>query len=246
MKFNKEKAKGFFAGMAMTIILVLSTSFVFASVANKNIKVNYKNIKLYIEDVLVIPKDANGNVVEPFEYNGTTYLPIRSIANALGKDVAWDSKTNSIYLGKHIATEVKTALTDLNYSKRTNADQQNKWSGKNNQGDYYDSAILLKTSMIGNEGKCYISYKLDSKYQKLTAKTFVPESSKNANGTVNLSIYGDDKLLYASSPISGTNRPTDFSISVKGVSTLRIEISMSQSNSNNTSMSAGIADSELY
>lgn len=48
---------------------------------------------------LVEPKDANGQTVEPFVYNGTTYLPVRAVSNAIGKDVSRDGAEKIVYLG---------------------------------------------------------------------------------------------------------------------------------------------------
>jgi len=44
----------------------------------------------------LVPKDANGNIVEPFLKDGTTYLPIRAIGEAFGKNVSWDGETQTI------------------------------------------------------------------------------------------------------------------------------------------------------
>lgn len=48
---------------------------------------------------LVDPKDANGQTVEPFIYNGTTYLPVRAVGSAIGKEVNWDGVEKVVYLG---------------------------------------------------------------------------------------------------------------------------------------------------
>lgn len=42
--------------------------------------------------------DANGTEVYPLVYNGTTYLPVRSISNLIGKNVFWDAATSTITL----------------------------------------------------------------------------------------------------------------------------------------------------
>lgn len=44
--------------------------------------------------------DASGVRTYPISYNGTTYLPIRSIAQLLGVDVGWDQATASVLLGQ--------------------------------------------------------------------------------------------------------------------------------------------------
>ena len=32
--------------------------------------------------------------------NGTTYLPVRAVANALGKEVYWDGPNYTVYIGR--------------------------------------------------------------------------------------------------------------------------------------------------
>ena len=43
--------------------------------------------------------DAQGNTVYPLIYNGSIYLPLRSIGNLMGKSVSWDSGTRTAILG---------------------------------------------------------------------------------------------------------------------------------------------------
>lgn len=66
----------------------------------------YKGVNIYVKNKLYVPTDANGNKVDVYIYNGTTYLPVRAIANVYGVDIAWDDATKSVYIGKHIAKEV--------------------------------------------------------------------------------------------------------------------------------------------
>ena len=44
-------------------------------------------------------KDAAGNQVYPISYNGTTYLPVRAVADMLGIEVNWDGPTQTVWLG---------------------------------------------------------------------------------------------------------------------------------------------------
>ena len=60
--------------------------------------VYYKNVKIYLDGAELIPTDVNGKYVEPFLMGGSTYLPLRAIASALGLEVGWDEKTNTITL----------------------------------------------------------------------------------------------------------------------------------------------------
>ena len=79
-----------------------------AASIQKQITATYKDIKLYVDGKEVVPKDAGGNVVEPFVSNGTTYLPVRAVGEALGKEVTWDGTTNTVYIGQKPNTEDPT------------------------------------------------------------------------------------------------------------------------------------------
>lgn len=56
-------------------------------------------------------KDANGAVVYPLNYNGTTYLPIRALSGAFGADVEWDGATNTITLTTKINAPENSGMT---------------------------------------------------------------------------------------------------------------------------------------
>jgi uncharacterized protein YneR len=93
----KKELKGFIAGFIMCMIL---SSAAFAAPIERSITAIYNDIKIYVDGNRIQPKDAKGNKIEPFGYNGTTYLPVRAISEALGKTVSWDGKTNSVYIGQ--------------------------------------------------------------------------------------------------------------------------------------------------
>ncbi|MEG1931470.1 MAG: stalk domain-containing protein, partial [Anaerovorax sp.] len=66
----------------------------------------------------VTPKDVNGNVVEPFIMGGTTYLPVRAVADIFGKEVSWDSKNAIVQIGgqKNISYLDEMAVYDFTSS----------------------------------------------------------------------------------------------------------------------------------
>jgi hypothetical protein len=92
-----KSIKSFVAGLIVGIML-LSTFTVFAD--NKNIEAFYNNIKLAIDGKAVELKDVKGNAIEPFIYEGTTYLPVRAIAEALGMEAKFNETTNTVELSK--------------------------------------------------------------------------------------------------------------------------------------------------
>lgn len=92
--------RSFILGMITTMLLISLADIATASTGEKNAVLTYKNIRITLDGVEVVPKDANGNVVEPFIVDGTTYLPIRGIANALGLSVSWIDETSTVALTK--------------------------------------------------------------------------------------------------------------------------------------------------
>ena len=70
----------FLAGVLAALLLVGMVPPALAA-AGMNISI-YPGISVYMDDQKLEPKDANGNPVMVFTYNGTTYLPVRAISVA--------------------------------------------------------------------------------------------------------------------------------------------------------------------
>lgn len=70
-----------------------------------------KDFKINVDGVQKRFADANGNVVYPMLYNGSTYLPIRAIGNLMGKNVSWDGSTETVSLHGKLDTSAGT-VTD--------------------------------------------------------------------------------------------------------------------------------------
>lgn len=75
-----------------------TTTTTYTESVSKSIAVTFKDIIVTIDGEEITLKDANGNVIEPFIYNGTTYLPIRALAETLGLDVSYDGTTKKVSL----------------------------------------------------------------------------------------------------------------------------------------------------
>lgn len=102
-----------------TLFIILATLLLAASSSGaaswfKTIQVSMKPISFFFDGV----KDqqhANGqyfngttNVPLAFNYEGTTYVPLRYVSEKLGKEIGFDSKTNSIWVGtkpKELSTQ---------------------------------------------------------------------------------------------------------------------------------------------
>lgn len=89
-----------FVSLVLVFCLLLSlgiTAFA-AELTTKQAELYYREIKILLDGRELIPQDVNGNSTEPFIIEGTTYLPVRAVAGALGLGVAWDNASSTISL----------------------------------------------------------------------------------------------------------------------------------------------------
>lgn len=156
------KKKVYFKVLGATIIaLLLGCTNAIAKQSTENIQVSYSDIKMVVNGVPVEPKDANGSKIEPFIYNGTTYLPVRAVGDAFGQEVTWDGNTKTVYIGD--APNSTTYLTDVcppyDYTYY-HSDETFEMDGKKyNAGSFYFHSI---NTMQGDA-----LYNLDGKYKSL-------------------------------------------------------------------------------
>lgn len=245
-----KKARGFILGfISSTLIFVLALT-VFAAPVEKAITAVYNGIRLYIDGKEITPKDASGNTIEPFIYNGTTYLPVRAVGEAIGKSVEWDAANLSVYLGKRpdgtgasmwltnltpIASQCllnngKNAITDKQCRPVTSADTDN-------YGNEYDHGQIYSFSSYSTYWMFH-EYATDMKYGTLSGTIALANATKNTNELIVVDIEGvvdgTYKVLYRSPVISLGKRPVDFSVDISGWSNIRVVVSIGDKNGNIT------------
>ncbi len=112
MKNKRFQKLGWILSGALIASLMFSlASPALAALTGKTIEV-YSGVNIYIDDVKLTPTDANGDPVDVFIYNGTTYLPVRAVSEALNQNVEWDGDTQSVFVGKHEADRTPVMSLD--------------------------------------------------------------------------------------------------------------------------------------
>ena len=104
MKGGAGKSAVFVSGLIIGALAVGTAGFAFGAGITRTLNASYDGIKIYVDQKLIDPKDVNGNSVDPFIVDGTTYLPVRAVSGALGKEVGWDGATKSVYIGSQPAS----------------------------------------------------------------------------------------------------------------------------------------------
>jgi hypothetical protein len=59
-----------------------------------------KGVSIELKGNAWTPKDEDGNVLHPITYNGSTYLPVRAVGEAVGLKVGWNAETQTVVLGE--------------------------------------------------------------------------------------------------------------------------------------------------
>ncbi len=231
----EKRLQGLIAGVL--IGAMLTSGVVFAKNIQETIDAVYMNVKLVIDGEEITPKDGNGNIVEPFIYNGTTYLPIRAIGEAFHKDVHWDGETATVYVGDIVKPAKEVYLYDKPYlecespsdfmagnNETINAAnpklELNKYIGyKSGRGEYIDNGYSHYNS---------VTYSLNGLAKKAKG-TFVPPAY-NAGGCdfaeFQVKFYNESgKLLYQSPKMTTFTSPISFEFETGKALKLKIEFS---------------------
>ncbi len=240
----KKRLQGLIAGVLVGTLL--TSGMVFAKQISETAELFYNNIKIYIDGGKIVPKDANGNVVEPFTMNGTTYLPVRAISNAFGKDVEWDGATQSVYIGKKDQTKPDNYLDRIQYNDYKEADSYNDFTIINGKiidysNNEYTNGLLFYTrnqmwrgEIEGdeNDSDCIIYYPLNGQYKNLKGKIVLPkkyfvssweDNEECSSAPTDIYFYGDGKLIYRANSVT-SSMPFSFDIDVSGVNQLHIKV----------------------
>lgn len=211
---KKVHWKSFSLGIIITIALALGIGEVSAASTSivKNIKVSYNNIKIMVNSHEVnLGKDSSGKKIEPFTYNGTTYLPVRAVSEALGETVNWDAKENKVYIGTYPGKIDR--LYDVAYPYNYSALDRD--GGTFQMGGLeYNSGFKFFLS----DGYMYSN--LQGKYT--TLKFDLGNTSVSDNTTSSLNVYLDGKL-YSSFEVNSNELPKSVTIPVEGVHQIKFE-----------------------
>lgn len=239
-----KRLQGFIAGILCCTAFAGMSGL--AKMTTETIEASYRNIKIYVDGKKINPTNAGGGIVEPFIYNGTTYLPVRAIANALGKAVYWDGPNYTVYLGQ--------APTTLEYPSLLLEDAKNIGNSQNwiktldnesftdNYGNTYSNGIWI----CGRFGEKYFETLLNNKYSRFKATLYVSENYI-IDRAVSITIEADGQQIYSSPQMTKTSAPVNVDLDVTGYNDFKIICKTEYSESYNpTSQGLCIGDAGFY
>jgi hypothetical protein len=199
--------------VSLAVVMVFGTSVVMASTGSNTIEVVFQDLKLVVRGAAVNSPD------EPFIYNGRTYVPLRTVAEALGEEVKYDGDTKTVYVGKIPVGD--TYLSDVEpFDTQANlfVDQYGPTEPFTMGGKRYTQKGIGFRG-YGSE----VSYNLNGKYKSLTAKIGLNDATEHRAEPATIQMYSDVDKIFELKLIPG-ELPKDVTIDVKSALRLKIVV----------------------
>mgnify|MGYP003269868586 FL=1 len=141
--------KGFGSGLILTV-LIAALCVTATATSKRSIQVE-DGIGITLNGARFTPRDANGKQVSAFLYNGTTYVPVRAISEAMGMDVSFNSATRTVVLttADRTASQQGASSASGNYITVERAKQ----IALNNAGVKEANAVFLRANLDWDDGR---------------------------------------------------------------------------------------------
>ena len=214
----KDKLKGLTAGLIIGSLV--TGGIVTAKKATETLEVTYSDIKIYKDNVPVEVKDVTGKVIEPFIYQGTTYLPVRGTSELAGMEVTWDGATRSVYLWDNIMPDGAMLLEvcmPYRISKGTTY-LGTKSQYFNMAGKKYTDGFVLYDASSNNST---VFFNLDGKFSEMSCVVGHIDGQETNDTNVNIYLDGN---LFDTITVKGNELPKNISIPCKDVLQLQIKL----------------------
>lgn len=141
-----KKLGTFLLAVAMVVALAVPT---LAANGRVNAVLLYRDISILVGGSKIEPTDVNGKSTEPFIIDGSTYVPVRALSEALGFEVEWDNATSTITVEKVQPVALCKFMTDINYTAIITDSGQDKYFKEGN--------ALEGVEAILNAGNYYVN-----------------------------------------------------------------------------------------
>ncbi|GAA3400188.1 stalk domain-containing protein [Paenibacillus hodogayensis] len=183
---------------------------------------NLETIQAYLNHTLTVKvngvpaqlNDEQGNAIVPITYQGSTYLPVRAIANALGVAVDYDVATTTVLLGEKVDG---ISITGEEYDGGSYLTSDPKRTIYQNK-DYKE---VLYNNVEDNSSNGSGSFMLtpDKKYQKL----YLQAAAINKEFEISIYESGTLKLLKQDT-VTVEDKMKTIEANIGGISDVYIEI----------------------
>ncbi|MDI4647878.1 NPCBM/NEW2 domain-containing protein [Cohnella hashimotonis] len=235
----KDKVKGIAIGLVVGSLISSS-----AAIAASSIKIDvvFQQVKYMIDGVQKPSTDA------AITYKGQLYVPLKDVTKALGKELNYDSKNSTAWIGKKPGSF--KYLSDISYARldapsESYIDFNQNYNREKIQiaSNVYQKGINFNTNYFNGSIES-IDYNLNGQYKKFTAFVGIDDKTKNSPDTVSFKFIGDDNELLTVTDVKGGNNPIPVSVDLTGV--LKLRVIVEKQGDSFTSIYASLADGKLF
>lgn len=186
MKF--QRIKDVCLGATVAALVMGAAPAAYAKVANMDIPVMFNNIKIVVDG-----KELKTDK-EPFIYEGTTYLPVRAVGEAVGKNVTWDAASKTVILGE---TEQKETEKEPEQPEETASDNDSRLGKLSSKPSTYVNNMKIQCTGV-RESAGYIDgievdfkFTNNSDFEQSVVLQSLEVNNKEVGGYLHTIILGD-------------------------------------------------------
>lgn len=216
--------KKFISGFLTATVLLTSVT-VFAS-GGRMIEV-FDNVKKIVVNKVNQPFSKEN---APFIYNGTTYVPLKFVADALGEPVDWDGKTGTLYIGQTENNNANYWDRDIKHMSAIEQEEiQYSYNDSNkvvkdNLNNEYVNYLKISTDTFSSPPNLRkIEFPLNGQFKEFKAKLAPTNENLDTKGILQFKVYVDDKEIYKTE-IKNGDMPKDININVAGGNKIAFEL----------------------
>lgn len=218
MKF--QRMKDVCLGATVAVLVMGAAPAAYAKVANIDIPVMFNNIKIVVDG-----KELKTDK-EPFIYEGTTYLPVRAVGEAVGKNVTWDAASKTVILGEteQKETEQKETEKEPEQPKETTSDNDSRLGKLSSKPSTNVNNMKIQCTGV-RESAGYIDgievdfkFTNNSDFEQTVVLDSLEVNNKEVEGYLYASVLGDrsetDRLTIEDSDLKSAGIDKIYNISV--------------------------------
>ena len=213
MKF--QRMKDVCLGATVAALVMGAAPAAYAKVANMDIPVMFNNIKIVVDG-----KELKTDK-EPFIYEGTTYLPVRAVGEAVGKNVTWDAASKTVILGE---TEQKGQEKEPEQPNESTSDDDSRWGKLSSKPSTNVNNMKIQCTGV-RESAGYIDgievdfkFTNNSDFEQTVWLDSLKVNNKDVEGSLYTKILGDrsetDRLTIEDSDLKSAGIDKIYNISV--------------------------------
>lgn len=222
----KDKVKGLIIGLAVGSLITGATAF---AAGGKMIEVFYNVKDIKVNQVSKMPKGTQ----QPFIYNGSTFVPLAFVGEALGQPVKWDAQNRTVLIGETgeaSAAYPKNGIEEMNQQGGRGANVRYEYQGKeikDNVGNVYTNYIAYYIWNFWPEsGWVYNEFPLNGQFKKFKATIGLTNEYKNTTATSTVSIIADGVEKYSTTLKAG-DMPTQMEVDLTNAVKVQIKVTNS-------------------